>query len=185
MQADDDHPLILRAQVGDLEAFTLLVIRHQGAVRAFLLVRLPEPADAEDLAQEVFLTAHRRIASCDPDRPMLPWLRGIAQNLWRNHIRKFRPIPLGGHAELQELVDSTLLECAEAECENPRLEALRDCVGNLSENARALLHARYGEGRSVECLSKATGRAQSALTMQLHRMRLALALCVKRKLASA
>ena len=177
MQADDDHPLILRAQGGDLEAFTLLVIRHQGAVRAFLLVRLPEPADAEDLAQEVFLTAHRRIASCDPDRPILPWLRGIAQNLWRNHIRKFRPIPHGGHAEL--------LECAEAECENPRLEALRDCVGNLSENARALLHARYGEGRSVECLSKATGRAQSALTMQLHRMRLALALCVKRKLASA
>jgi RNA polymerase sigma-70 factor (ECF subfamily) len=185
MQPDDDHPLILRAQTGDLEAFTLLVIRHQGAVRAFLLVRLSEPADAEDLAQEVFLTAHRRMASCDPARPFLPWLRGIAQNLWRNHIRKFRPIPLGGHAELQELVDSTLLDCVEAECENPRLEALRDCVGKLSEKARALLHERYTEGRSVEFLSKSTGRAQSALTMQLHRMRLTLALCVKRKLASA
>lgn len=185
MQADDEHQLILRSQNDDLEAFTILVIRHQGAVRAFLMVRLSDSADAEDLAQEVFLTAHRRIASCDPHRPILPWLRGIAQNLWRNHIRKFRPIPFGGHAELQELVDSTLLESTEAECENPRLEALRECVGKLSKEARALLQERYVDARSVECLSKSTGRAQSALTMQLHRIRLALAHCVKRKLACA
>jgi hypothetical protein len=42
MQADDEHQLILRAQAGDLEAFTLLVIRHQGAVRAFLLRWTPK-----------------------------------------------------------------------------------------------------------------------------------------------
>lgn len=52
------------------------------------LVRLgAPPADAEDLAQNVFVVAHRRLASFETSRPMRPWLFGIARNVLRDHRR--------------------------------------------------------------------------------------------------
>jgi RNA polymerase sigma-70 factor (ECF subfamily) len=52
------------------------------------LVRLGAPsADAEDLAQNVFVVAHRRLASFEPSRAMRPWLFGIARNVLRDHRR--------------------------------------------------------------------------------------------------
>lgn len=53
--------------------------------------RLGVPAkDAEDIAQEVFVTAFRRLPSFDPTRPIRPWLFGIAYRVARGHLRKAR-----------------------------------------------------------------------------------------------
>jgi len=100
----NETDLIRAAQGGSAEAFTDLVRRHQYAVRACLAVRLGDPHEAEDLAQEVFVTAFTRLREFDVDRPFGPWLRGIAFNLLRNHARKFRPRAIGGNEELTALL---------------------------------------------------------------------------------
>lgn len=185
VSSEEDSVLLERSRQGGATAvlaFTALVKRHQSAVRAFLSVRLSDPSEAEDLAQEVFLTAYRKLSECDSSRPLLPWLRGIAQNLLRNHLRKFRAIPLGGNEDLQVLLDNRLAHEWAKNDEDQRLSALRDCLEGVDSKSKALLQARYGDGLSVQELSEQSGDKHSKLTMQLHRMRASLAACIQGKL---
>lgn len=181
----EDSQWIARAREGDAAAFSELVLRHQWAVRAFLLARLSRKDEAEDLAQETFVTAWRRLRDFDGDRPFVPWLRGIAMNLLRNHLRKFKEAPIGGDEALQAMLDGAMERWEAAADEGPRAVALADCLTGVDGPARDLLNARYVEGLSLEELCARTGRKQSALTMKLHRLRQSLAECIERKMAAA
>lgn len=167
------------AQGGSVEAFGELVERHQHAVRACLAVRLSDPHEADDLAQDVFVTAFTRIREFDPERPFGPWLRGIAFNLLRNHCRKFRPLAIGGNEELTALLDQQVaIEC-DSQRESALVEVMRDCLEHIEGPARELLRLRYGEEMSVRELALRFRRGYSALTMQLHRLRELLSHCVR------
>lgn len=179
---DDEPRLIRSAQSGDLPAFATLVQRHHAGVRACLAVRLDSIHDAEDLAQEVFVTAFRKIALCDPSRPMGPWLRGIAMNLLANHRRKFRPMPIGLNDELQTMLDSHLEQRLSEGQENVALDALRDCLEQFDGPSRQLINARYADGSTIEELAARLQRKTSAISMQLHRLRLLLASCIEEKI---
>ena len=61
-EPQDAGVLVRAAMGGDLQAFEKIVLQHQGAVRAYLAVRLVRADEAEDLAQEVFITAFRNLA---------------------------------------------------------------------------------------------------------------------------
>ncbi|MDP3072073.1 MAG: sigma-70 family RNA polymerase sigma factor [Opitutaceae bacterium] len=182
MNADAEEKQWVRAaQRGEAEAFAALVARHHRGVRACLVARMHDPHEAEDLAQEVFLTAYRKLDGFDPERPLAPWLRRIALNLLRNHWRKFRAQAIGGSAELAGLLDERIAaDCGPAR--EPLLHAaLRDCLERMDGPARELLHRRYGEEETVRELSDRLQRGYSALTMQLHRLREILAECIGRK----
>jgi RNA polymerase sigma-70 factor (ECF subfamily) len=183
MNPDSDEKREVRAaQQGDAEAFAALVGRHHRGVRACLVARMHDPHEAEDLAQEVFLTAYRKLADFDAERPLAPWLRSIALNLLRNHWRKFRAQAIGGNTELAVLLDQQIAaECGSAR--EPLLHAaLRDCLERMDGPARELLQQRYGEEVSVRELADRLQRGYSALTMQLHRLRELLADCIGQKL---
>jgi RNA polymerase sigma-70 factor (ECF subfamily) len=174
-----DFELVRAARAGDSAAFSELVLQHQAAVRAFCAVRLGTVDEADDLAQEVFVTAHRRLGDFDPERPFGPWLRGIAANLVRGHRRKFRAEAMGGHAELQALVDARMESAFPEGRESQVLSALRECLEQLAGPSRALVLSRYGEGESVREITARLGRRHSAVTMQLHRIRQTLARCIQ------
>ena len=159
-------------------------MRHQWTVRAFLLARLARKDEAEDLAQDTFVTAWRRLADFDLERPFDPWLRGIAENLLRNHLRKFRAEPIGGDKDLQALVDAEWSKDAQAGTDSRRAVALEECLSRIDGPSRSMLVARYGEGHTVAEICRKLGRKHSAVTMQLHRLRLLLAKCVDGLLAS-
>jgi RNA polymerase sigma-70 factor (ECF subfamily) len=181
--ADPDHQLIRRAQDGDVAAFGLLVDRHQVQVRGWLRVRLRDWAAADDLAQEVFVTAFRRLRTYAGEAPFPAWLTGIARNQLRNHLRKLRPEAVGGAEELAALVDQGLGGCFAQRDEGHLVEALRSCLEPLGTHARELLEQRYVAGRTVRELAASSGRGYSALTMQLHRLREALADCIAARVA--
>lgn len=183
MNLDDGEKQQVRAaQRGDAQAFAALVGRHHRGVRACLVARMHDPHEAEDLAQEVFLTAYRKLAEFDPERPLAPWLRSIALNLLRNHWRKFRARPVGGNAELAGLLDQQIAADCGPEREPLLHGALRDCLERMDGPARELLHRRYGEEESVRELADRLQRGYSALTMQLHRLRELLADCIGQKM---
>lgn len=182
----DEEPLWLkRAAEGDLAAFSKLVLKHQWAVRAFLLARLSRKHEAEDLAQETFLTAWKNFGKYNAARPFAAWLRGIAENHLRNHLRKFRAEPIGGSEVLQILLDSHAEAQKVAEDDSELANAMRECVDQVQGEARELLISRYAEGYSLAEICEKTGRKHSAVTMKLHRLRLALVACVESKLAQS
>jgi len=178
-----ESDLISDAQRGSWPAFSELVRRHQGAVRACLAVRLEQPHEAEDLAQEAFVTAFRKLAEFDPERPFGPWIRSIAFNLLRNHWRKFRVVGIGGDEELAALVEQRIA-MRPASTEGRELSALRDCLEQLDGPARVLVQRRYADDASVREIAAEQGRKYSAVTMQLHRLRQLLAGCMHEKLGA-
>ena len=99
-----EQDLVRAAVAGDLSAFEALVRAHERSVRAFFRIRLFDWSAADDLAQEVFVTAFKRIATFRSDSRFSVWLRGIAINHLRNFLRKRRDEPVGGGEELQKLV---------------------------------------------------------------------------------
>lgn len=73
-----DADLVSAARSGSTEAFARLIDRHQAPVRAFLRRLLPEPAEADDLAQETFLAAWTRLGRLRPGASVRAFLCGIA-----------------------------------------------------------------------------------------------------------
>lgn len=175
----DDADLIRAAQRGDLSAYEQLVLRHQSAVRAFAAVRIASRSDAQDLAQDTFVIAWKKLGSFDPNTPLGPWLRTIVHRLVLNYRRKFRAEGVGGHSELDELLNG-----ANAETASERLAALRQCLTEMGGPGLALLEERYIDGVSVREIAKKTGRGYSALTMQLFRLRELLARCVRERMST-
>jgi RNA polymerase sigma-70 factor (ECF subfamily) len=181
----DDTTLISAARAGNVKAFGEIVMRYRSGIRAFLAMRLSNPHEAEDLAQEVFVTAFRRLDSFDIQLAPGPWLRGIAFNLLRNHLKKHRALAVGGAAELEQILDQRVDERFAPLHEPPMIHALHLCLQKLTPTERDLLHRRYHDETPVQELAKATGRGTSTITMQLHRLRQALATCIRTRLSPA
>jgi len=94
---ETDAALAARAATGDRDAFGTLVERYQQAVRRVTRAVTGEEHDADDAAQDAFLSALDRIETYDRSRPFGPWLMRIAQNaaidlLRRRAVRQAEPL---------------------------------------------------------------------------------------------
>ncbi len=78
----------MRAAAGDREAFGALVERYQAAVRRLTRAVTGDGYDADDAAQDAFLSALDRIETYDPARPFGPWLMRIATNAAIDLVRR-------------------------------------------------------------------------------------------------
>ncbi len=180
--ADDLVRQIQARGNGWMEAFGELVRRNESWVRGFLRSRIRDWSAADDLAQDVFVTAFRRVKSFRGESGFEGWLRGIAVNHLRNFVRKRREQCIGGTEELQLLIDRSTESFLDGADESRALDALQNCLARIDGPSRELLTERYVIGRTVREISASSGRGYSALTMQLHRLREVLAACVERKL---
>ncbi|HWA84870.1 MAG TPA: sigma-70 family RNA polymerase sigma factor [Opitutus sp.] len=138
-----DSELIALARAGlDRTAFGELVRRHQSAVRGFLrhLIR-DDDALADDLAQETFLAAFRRLDHFRADSRFSTWLLGIAHNQWRNARRRRRD-----HAELSEHIPAESDPAAPAAADLHH--DLTAALATLSADEQLAIHLGYHQGLS-------------------------------------
>jgi len=92
----DEDILLRRAAGRDPAAFASLVRRHQSPLRGFLLrLTRGDHALADDLAQEAFIEAYRKLAQYDGRGSFAGWLYAIAWSRFRMAARKRRPEALG------------------------------------------------------------------------------------------
>src|SRR6476469_9516 len=76
-----DAELVARSRNADAEAFGEIVERHQQLVFGVALARCQDPALAEDVAQEAFVTAWRDLDRLRDGERVGTWVAGIARNL--------------------------------------------------------------------------------------------------------
>jgi RNA polymerase sigma-70 factor (ECF subfamily) len=153
-----DLTLMMRVKEGDREAFSELIRRFRKPLINFLYRILANPAEAEDLAQEVFVRVFQSASRYEPKASFTTWLYRIATNLALNHIRDHRPHqmisvdsteeedPKGGTLQLpdpQPLVEEAMLE-------QERVRQIRKAVANLPENQRLALVLTKYQGRSLK-----------------------------------
>ena len=130
---------LTRAQRGELPAFRELIRAHQDAVYSLALRMLKVPEDAEELAQDVFVSAHRHLGKIVSAAHLLFWLRRTVCHRAIDRLRR-RPthvvLPLDSAGEVAQ-ADSA---------RDPLLERrLRDLVLRLPPTARAVVLLRYQE----------------------------------------
>jgi RNA polymerase sigma-70 factor (ECF subfamily) len=88
MDERPDEELVLEARRGRKEAFAELVRRHQRKIYGLAYRMAGNHADADDLAQEVFLTAYRSLDGFKGRSGFYTWLYRIAVNLSLNYLKK-------------------------------------------------------------------------------------------------
>ena len=164
---------------GDTDAFAELVSQHEGWVRAFLRSRIRQREVADDLAQDVFLTAFKSMGGFLGKASFEVWLRGSAINHLRNHIRKRREEYVGSLTDLEKII---VHDTGPTSIDTDTLDTLTECLGALDEKSRGQLYDRYVRGKTLREISHQTGTGYSALTMKFHRLRELLAGCVREKL---
>jgi RNA polymerase sigma-70 factor (ECF subfamily) len=127
----------------DRGAFGELVRKHQSAVRAFLrqLTR-GDAAWADDLAQESFVLAYRKLRDFRGEAQFSSWLLGIAHNQFRNARRRQREIPCETPPE-----QSGQHEPSHADKTALRQD-LGDALAQLSADEQTALHVCYQQGLS-------------------------------------
>ena len=180
----EEQELIERAKSGDVGAFSELVRRYQVNVRACLAVRLSSRVESEDLAQEAFVIAFRKLADFDSSRAFGPWVRTIALNLLKNHWRKHRPDAVGGAIELEQLINTRINQKYADGREEDRVAALKVCLNKLDAKMQEIVKLHYVERVSVKELTETMNIKHSAMTMRLHRMRDQLRRCINERLGS-
>ena len=87
MPEEPDPELLRRFVYGDADAFESLFRRFQADVFRWILRIVREPAAAEDALIEAFWRAHRGRARFDPSRSFGAWMRTVATNVARDHLK--------------------------------------------------------------------------------------------------
>lgn len=90
MDCVTDEELVHRARDGDPTAFDEIVERHKGAVFRAALAALRNREDAEDVTQETFIAAFRKLDSFRGESQLRTWLSRIAWNRSMDHRRRGR-----------------------------------------------------------------------------------------------
>jgi RNA polymerase sigma-70 factor, ECF subfamily len=169
----DDLTLVARARDGDVIAYEQLVLRYQGPMYRLAVRMLADRGDAEDVVQEVFLTAWRRLGQLQEDAAFVGWLYRATTNRCLNMIRDRRPV---AEVELDQ-VESTSGDCrpervAEA---SEQMTALSVALAQLTGEQRACWLLREVHGRSYEEIAEIVGSTVTAVRGRIARARAQLA----------
>ena len=138
------------------------------AVRAFIAWRCAGCADLiDDVEQETWMTAVRRIGDYDPGRGTLAvWICGIAAHVVRNALRARR--------RRSARVSALVGECPEppdAPAENDRAEWTARTLAELPDHYEQALRDKYLHGRSVAAMAEDRGESLKAVESLLTRAR--------------
>ena len=184
-----DRRLVRRLRSGDERAFEELVRVYQNRIFGLIYRMIGNRQEAEDLAQEVFLTVHRAIGTYRGDGRFYTWLYRIATNTCKNRIkylkgRNFhRSVPVDETPEAQgpaadggpTVSLQSQVAGPEAQTEGRRLEsAIQRELARLEPEHRMLIVLRDVQGLSYQEILRITGLQEGTLKSRLHRARVAL-----------
>lgn len=151
------------AQQGDRQAYAAML----GSCRLWLLRyfrRKVSPEKIEDLVQETLLSVHRKLASYDPERSVIPWLAAIARYRFIDHLRTaYRRAVETAYEDEAMLVGVEEEDALEARVSLDRL------FETLPSAQQAAIELVKIEGLSVAEAAQRTGQSESLIKVNVHR----------------
>ena len=180
----DDHAIVDAVLGGDREAYRRIVEREAPALIRACERILGDHAEAEDAAQEAFVTAFRSLASWRGDGPLGAWLTRIAVRIALRQAGRRRTVawrdphsagPEGSASAADRAADRAAL--AAAPMTDPAIMSLRaerateirTAVATLPEPYREVVALRFFGEASLEEIARQTGRPLGTVKTHLHR----------------
>ena len=169
-----EHELITAVRRGDDRAFEELYARYRPRIGSYVLGMVGDHQRAEDIAQEVFIAALRRLRATERPVAFKPWLYEIAKNACIDEFRRsrrVREVPLESDGE--EIQPARLIaHGADAVVEHKqRFDDLRGAFRGLSESHHRIIVMRELEGRSYTQIGESLGMTKPVVESTLFRAR--------------
>lgn len=166
-----DVELASLAATGDRQAFGELVRRHGSAVRALLRRMGASAAEADDLAQDAFISAFESIAEFRGEGAFGSWVKKIAARACMRRVQKDK--------QLRARLEATDLQAPAAPADPGRRMDLDEALKGLAEAERLCVSLCYGAGLShaeaAEALNLPLGTVKSHVKRGLDKLKARLA----------
>ena len=170
----EELALVERCRRGDVGAFETMYRRHSGRLYSVACRMLGNPADAEDMLQEIFLAAHRKLESFRGEAALGTWLYRLGTNLCLDYLRSRA-------AKSGQLTDAIDDEPALADAGSRRLADqtvtkmdLERALAQLPEGCRSAFVLHDVEGLEHKEVADILGIAEGTSKSQVHKARLRL-----------
>ncbi|HEX8457604.1 MAG TPA: sigma-70 family RNA polymerase sigma factor [Pyrinomonadaceae bacterium] len=159
LESNGDAALVAAVRAGDRDAFGRLYDAYSRMVHGILLARVPY-GEVDDLVQDVFLVALRKIDALRDAAAFGPWLAMITRNRAMDFHRRTR--------DTAELTDDIAMTNDAAAPEAEAVEVL-NLIRQLPEAYREPLILRFVEGMTGPEIAERTGLAPASVRVNIHR----------------
>lgn len=181
-----EEKLVERLKRRDEAAFNELITLYQGRIFRLVFRMLGDREEAEDLAQEVFVTVFKSIDGFRGDSKLSTWLYRVATNHCKNRIKYLQRRARGRKKEFDEAAEAGAIESASMDptsrIDRPdhlveayeKERILKTALASLEEEHRTLIVLRDIENLSYDQIQEITGLVEGTVKSRLHRARHAL-----------
>ena len=176
MEREDDVQLIRRVLSGDDKAFDILVGKYQRSVHALVWRKVEDFHYAEEITQDTFLQAYRKLSTLKNPYQFAGWLYVIANRLCIDWIRKQKPAMQSLEETSVKEIDSITYERyveedRELEAAEHRHEIVKKLLEKLPESERTVMTLYYLGEMTTKEISKFLGVSVKTISSRLRRAR--------------
>ena len=167
MHTDDGH-IVHQCLSGNTGAFALLVDKYKSRLFALVYAKVGQFEDAEDITQDVFLNAYRKLSTLRRWDNFYAWLYSIASNRCKEfHRAKGRRLDVAHLADQSENYQADM----DAHTEKLRNEQIHEALDSLSEIHRQVLVLRYMAGMRSKEIARTLRVSPNTVNQRLMRAR--------------
>ena len=176
MEREDDVQLIHRVLSGDDKAFDILVEKYQKSVHALVWRKVEDFHYAEEITQDAFLQAYRKLSTLKNPYQFAGWLYVIANRLCIDWMRKQKPAMQSLEETSVKEIDSItyehyVAEDRELEAAEHRHEIVKKLLEKLPESERTVMTLYYLGEMTTKEISKFLGVSVKTISSRLRRAR--------------
>ncbi|MXV85516.1 sigma-70 family RNA polymerase sigma factor [Candidatus Poribacteria bacterium] len=174
--AQKDAQLIQRVLQGDQESFSPLVRKYQKGVHALVWRKIGDFHIAQEITQDAFLTAYKKLRTLKNHNQFAGWLYVIAANLCRDYLRRKR-LPMESlDADNTNEVDKVsysqyVADKQKTDADETRRETVKELLKKLPESERTVMTLHYLGEMTIQAIAEFLGVSPNTVKSRLSRAR--------------
>lgn len=167
----DDIYYIRQIKNGQVDVFAYIIRRYERMVLTIVRKIVSRPADAEDIAQEIFIKAFQSLDKFREESEFATWLYRIAYNMTISELRKRKHEFTAIEDKFDNIPDEDITNNIEEISIEDKLRYLDIVLKKLPPGDAFLITMYYMDNQSMQNISLITGNSVANVKVKLHRIR--------------